>query len=102
MSNILLVMDTIASTFRRRRLALGMTQEEAAKAATIARRTLNAFENGGARISLANLRRLMAVVGLELFTREAARRPTLDELSASYDGEEPTPPRKRARRKKTA
>jgi transcriptional regulator with XRE-family HTH domain len=95
-------MDSIASTFRNRRLALGITQEQAAKAAALARRTLIAFESGEGRISLANLRRLMAVVGLELSTREATRRPTLDELSSAYTGDDPAPSRKRARRKRSA
>jgi transcriptional regulator with XRE-family HTH domain len=91
-------MDTLSEIFRARRLALGLTQAQAAAAAGLGTRTLVAFENGQGRISLANLRRAMAIVGLELTAREASRRPTLDELSERYTGEEPEPKRKRAPR----
>lgn len=89
-------MDDLSGVFRARRVALGLTQQQAATAAGLAPRTLAAFEGGAGRISLANLRRLVAVVGLELATREATRRPTLDELSERYGGDEPRPMRKRA------
>jgi transcriptional regulator with XRE-family HTH domain len=89
-------MDMLSDTFRARRIAMRMTQEHAAVSAGLAKRTLAAFESGEGRISLANLRRLMAVVGLELTTREASRRPTLDELSECYGDDELQPLRKRA------
>lgn len=73
-----------------------LTQKQVAAAAGIAPGTLIAFEGGEGRISLANLRRLVAVLGLELATREASRRPTLDELSERYAEEEPQLVRKRA------
>jgi transcriptional regulator with XRE-family HTH domain len=93
------VKDDFPATFRARRIALGLTQDRAAAAAGVGRGTLIAFENGEARITLANLRRLMAVVGLELAAREASARPTLDELPHAYASEQPAP-RKRASRKR--
>ena len=92
--------DATATDFRRRLSALRLAQEEAAQAAGIGRGTLIAFENGDGRISLGNLRRLMAVVGLALATRDASRRPTLDELSRTYATAEPDPPRRRASKKR--
>jgi transcriptional regulator with XRE-family HTH domain len=89
-------MDTLSDLFRLRRISLGMTQAQAAVAAGLATRTVSAFEGGQGRISLSNLRRLMAVVGLELSTREASTRPTLDELSQHYEADEAQPSRKRA------
>lgn len=93
-------MDKLFEIFRLRRIALGLTQEQAATAAGVGARTLAAFEGGQGGISLANLRRLMGAVGLELATREASRRPTLDELPQRYGGDEARPMRKRAPRKK--
>jgi transcriptional regulator with XRE-family HTH domain len=92
-------METLASAFRARRIALGLGQDQAAQAAGIGRGTLIAFENGEGRISLANLRRLMAVVGLELATRDASPRPTLDELPRAYAEDETQATRKRAPKK---
>ena len=79
---------SIEHTFRDRRIELGMTQDDAARAAGITRKTLSEFENGRGRMSLNNLNRLLRSVGLELAVREAARRPTLDELSDRYQGQE--------------
>lgn len=92
-------MEPLAVIFRARRIALGLTQQQAAEAAGIGRGTLIAFENGEAGISLANLRRLMAAVGLELATREATRRPTFDELAGRYGADDEPARRKRAARK---
>jgi transcriptional regulator with XRE-family HTH domain len=92
-------MSPIEREYRSRRISLGITQEAAAEAAGVSRRTLVAFESGKGGISLANLRRLLAAVGLELATREAAPRPTLDELAGHYPGDEPSAPRRRARKK---
>ena len=78
------IMLSIGQVFRARRIRLGLTQDQAAAAAGLSRRTISDFENGGGRISLANLNRLLRVVGLELATREAIGRPTLDELSDRY------------------
>lgn len=97
---MLIMINPFEHLYRTRRIELGLTQETAARAAGISRRTLVAFESGGGGISLTNLKRLLSAVGLELATREATARPTLDELSTSYGGEEPKPLRKRARRKK--
>ena len=94
-------MNAIRERFRARRLDLGITQDEAARAARITRKTVSDFENGRSSISAANLSRLLAAVGLELTVREAARRPTLDELALRYTGEEPpahAPPRRARRR----
>ncbi|MCC6196133.1 MAG: helix-turn-helix domain-containing protein [Burkholderiales bacterium] len=90
---------TIEHTFRERRIRLGMTQEDTARAAGVARKTLSDFETGRGRVSLNNLHRLLLSVGLELATKEATRRPTLDELSDRYQGQEPKRMRSRARRK---
>jgi transcriptional regulator with XRE-family HTH domain len=93
----ILNMDRLATTFRARRIALGLSQAQAAEAAGISRGTLTAFENGEGRISLGNLRRLMSAVGLELSTREASKRPTLDELAEHYADTDAQPSRKRTR-----
>jgi len=94
-------MGEIERTFRQRRVILGMTQDHAAAAAGVSRKTLSDFENGRHKISLANLNRLMRAIGLELATREASGRPTLDELAKRYRGDEAGPERQRARPKKT-
>lgn len=94
-------MNALRDAFRNRRLDSRMTQEAAARAAGLARKTVSDFENGKSSISVANLSRLLAAVGLELAVREASRRPTLDELPQRYTGEEPpaAPVRRRARRR---
>lgn len=90
-------MNDLPTTFRTRRLALALTQDTVAKRAHVTRKTVSDFENGRTSMSLVNLIRLMAVVGLELTTRETSARPTLDELGERYSGsEEQTGPRKRA------
>ena len=94
-------MDTLAEMYRRHRLARGLTQEQVAAAAGISRKTLSEFENGGSGITLANLQRLLRALGLALTLRDASTRPTLDEVSNRYGGEEPNKVRRRARRKKT-
>lgn len=92
-------MDALPATFRNRRLALALTQDAAAQRARVTRKTVSDFENGRTSISLVNLVRLMAAVGLELTTRETSARPTLDELAERYSGSEEEPgPRKRAPR----
>ena len=101
MGIIMPIMKQLAEAFRERRIRLGLTQQQAAAAAGLSRRTISDFENGGGRISLANLGRLLRVTGLELATREAIGRPTLDELSNRYRGEETPKVRRRARRKKS-
>ncbi len=98
--NILLVMIAIAEAYRMRRVSQGLTQDQAAAAAGVSRRTVSDFEAGGERISLRNLNRLLRALGLELATRETSGRPTLDELSDRYRGEEAPKMRLRARRKK--
>ena len=95
-------MRSIADTLRQRRVAQGLTQDQAAAAAGVSRRTLSDLETGRERITLGNLNRLLRALGLELATREASGRPTLDELSDRYRGEEAPKMRQRARRKKTA
>ena len=101
MSNLLLIMQSIALQYRQRRVNLGLTQAQAAAAAGMSRRTLSDFEGGGNRISLVNLTRLLNAVGLALTLRDAAIRPTLDELSDRYRGEDATPsPLKRVRPKR--
>lgn len=92
-------MSALPDTFRKRRLALALSQETAAQRARVTRKTVSDFENGRTSISLVNLIRLMAAVGLELTTRETSARPTLDELSERYSGlEDEAGPRKRAPR----
>ena len=94
-------MRSIRDAFHARRLERGMTQEGAAVAARLTRKTVSDFENGRGSISAANLSRLLGAVGLELTAREASRRPILDELAQRYGGEEASPnaPRQRARKK---
>jgi transcriptional regulator with XRE-family HTH domain len=87
---------------RQRRIAQGLTQQQVADAARVSRKTLSDFEAGRERITLGNLNRLLRAVGLELATREASRRPTLDELADRYRGEDVPRSRQRAGRKKTA
>jgi transcriptional regulator with XRE-family HTH domain len=87
---------------RERRVALGLTQEQAAIAAGLSRKTVSDFENGEAQIGLGNLGRLLRAIGLELATREASPRPTLHELADRYHDEEPLNPRRRARKKKAS
>ncbi len=95
-------MTTIGDVFRRRRVARGLTQDQAAAAAGVSRKTLSDLEAGRERITLGNLNRLLRAVGLELATREAGPRPTLDELADRYRGEEASQTRQRVRRKKPA
>ena len=68
----------------------------------MSRRTLSDLEAGRERITLGNLNRILRAVGLELTTREAAGRPTLDELSDRYRGDEVSLTRHRVRRKKSS
>jgi transcriptional regulator with XRE-family HTH domain len=93
-------MKTLRDAFHARRLERGITQETAAHAARLTRKTVSDFENGRGSISAANLSRLLAAVGLELAAREASRRPILDELAQRYGGEDApkAEPRPRARR----
>jgi transcriptional regulator with XRE-family HTH domain len=81
-------MKSLRDTFRERRLERGITQEAAARAARLTRKTVSDFENGKTSISVANLSRLLAVVGLQLVARDASPRPTLDELPERYGGED--------------
>jgi len=93
-------MKSLRDAFRERRLARGMTQEEAAKSALLTRKTVSDFENAKSSISAANLSRLLGAVGLELTVREARRRPTLEELTERYRSDEAVePPPRRARRR---
>lgn len=97
-------MTPLRDAFHARRIERGFTQEAVARAARLTRKTVSDFENGRTSMSVSNLSRLLAAVGLELVAREATRRPTLDELAQRYSGEEPAPegaPRKRARRRRT-
>jgi transcriptional regulator with XRE-family HTH domain len=92
-------MDALRKSFVSRRHALGMTQEAVATAAGLTRKTVSDFENAKVSITVLNLQRMLQVVGLELTTREASSRPTLDELTSRYvDDDETTPqPRRRVR-----
>ena len=97
-------MERLADIFRARRIAHGLSQAQAAQAAGLSLRTLRSFESGGLGISLGNLHRLLAIVGLDIAAREAAARPTLDELESRYadDEQAPAPERKRIARKRKA
>jgi transcriptional regulator with XRE-family HTH domain len=94
-------MKALRDAFRSRRLERGITQEAAAQAARLTRKTVSDFENGRGSISAANLSRLLTAVGLELVAREASRRPLLDELAQRYGDDETSEgePRQRARKK---
>lgn len=92
-------MNALRTAFTERRHRLGMTQDKVAAGAGIARKTISDFENGKTSMTLTKLIRLMRVVGLELTTREASSRPTLNELAERYSDEEPVKgPRQRARK----
>ena len=95
-------MTQVSELSRLRRVHQGLTQAEVAAAAGVSRRTISDFEAGRERITLGNLNRLLRALGLELATREASGRPTLDELADRYQGEEAPKLRQRARRKKIA
>lgn len=94
-------MKTLRDAYHARRLERGITQEVAARAAGLTRKTVSDFENGKGSISAANLSRLLAAVGLELVAREASRRPTLDELPQRYTGEETEETTRRRARKRS-
>jgi transcriptional regulator with XRE-family HTH domain len=93
-------MRLLRRTFIDRRLALRMTQAALAAAAGLTQKTVSDFETAKTSITLVNLERLLAVLGLELTTREASPRPTLDELAQRYPDEEErsAPARARPRR----
>ncbi len=93
-------MIMLRELYRARRVRLGLTQERAAIAAGVSRRTLVDFETGGDGISLGNLNRLMRAVGFELAARDVSPRPTLDELPHEYGPEDSRIGRQRARSKK--
>ena len=89
-------MEAIRKAFLSRRISLGLTQQAVASAAGLTRKTISDFENAKASITVANLQRILSVVGLELVTREASTMPTLDELASRYpDDEEEFPPGRR-------
>jgi transcriptional regulator with XRE-family HTH domain len=93
-------MKPIRDAFHERRLARGMSQEAAARAAGLTRKTVSDFENAKSSLSLVNVARLLAAVGLELTVREAGRRPNLDELADRYSvDEDPTAARRRVGRR---
>src|SRR3954469_1974208 len=96
MSNIA-SMKAIRDAFLERRVQRGITQDAAARAAGLTRKTVSDFENGKSSISVSNLSRLLAAVGLQLAAVEASRRPTLDELASRYTGEEAPADGKRRR-----
>jgi transcriptional regulator with XRE-family HTH domain len=93
--------ESIGESFRRHRLLRGLSQREVAASARVSRTTMSDFENGGMRISVANLQRLLHPLGLTLAFREASSRPTLDEVADLYRAAEPEPLRKRAPRTKS-
>jgi transcriptional regulator with XRE-family HTH domain len=96
-------MESIEEIFRKRRIALGLSQAEVAAAAMLSVRALTYFETGRAGISLSNLRRLLTVVGLDVSAREASPRPTLDELPGRYDDEDaPEVPKRLAKKARRA
>ena len=93
---------SVPRELRQRRIARRLTQQQLAAAAGVSRKTLSDLEAGREKIALGNLNRLLRAVGLELATREASLRPTLDELADRYRGEEASRTEPRARRKKPA
>ena len=93
-------MKSVRQAFIDRRLALRIKQAALAAAAGLTQKTVSDFETAKTSITLVNLERLLAVLGLELTTREASPRPTLDELAQRYPDEEEqsAPARARPRR----
>jgi y4mF family transcriptional regulator len=55
-----------AAAIRRRRLELHLTQADVAGLARVSRRTIVAIEQGRTSVTLANLLRVLAVLGLRL------------------------------------
>jgi transcriptional regulator with XRE-family HTH domain len=90
-------MKSVRQAFIDRRLALRITQAALAAAAGLTQKTVSDFETAKTSITLVNLERLLAVLGLELTTREASPRPTLDELAQRYPDEEEQSASARAR-----
>ena len=91
-------MESIGEAFRRHRLLRGLSQQALATSARVSRTTLSDFENGGMRISLSNVQRLLRPLGLMVTLREATGRPTRDEGADRYKETESEPARKRAPR----
>ncbi|MFZ3322148.1 MAG: helix-turn-helix transcriptional regulator [Usitatibacter sp.] len=74
----------LRAQFVNRRLELGLTQDELAARANTTRKTISTFELGYSSLQLSTFQRLLAAMGLELATRQASSRPTLDELANRY------------------
>ena len=96
-------MNKLEEDFRLARVRLKKTQDRVAHEAGLSRKTVSDFEGGHGGIRLANLKRLLQCVGLQLATRPAAVRPVMEELGALYPDEPEEQPirpvRPRARRK---
>lgn len=83
---------TLRTLFTNRRLELGLTQNDLATRANTTRKTISDFELGRSGLQLNTLERLLGAMGLELTTREASSRPTLDELADRYSDDLGAPP----------
>ena len=71
----------LGELLRARRKALGLSQQQVAGANGMSRVTLSRFENG--ILPELGIRKVMAIcatLGLELTVKDAARRPTLQDL----------------------
>lgn len=87
MSEILI---KLGKAIRRRRKALGLSQEELGKAAGLGRTVVSSFERGSfSELGVRKVDRLAHALGLELCLRDASPWPTLDDLQ--MDAEEDTP-----------
>lgn len=73
----------LAEHLRSERVRLGLSQAELARRAGIPLRTYQRIEAADPGTRLASLLRVLAALGLE-FDTSPARRPTLDELNATY------------------
>ncbi len=95
-------MKSLETDFREARVRLNKTQGDVAREAGVSRKTVSDFEVGMDGIRLANLKRLLQCVGLQLAIRPLSTRPVMEELGKLYPDEpaEPSapPPRPRARR----
>jgi transcriptional regulator with XRE-family HTH domain len=79
-------LDQLAERLRAERVRQGLSQAELARRARIPLRSYQRLESADPGARLASLLRALTALGLELDTA-VARRPTLDDLSATYGHE---------------
>jgi transcriptional regulator with XRE-family HTH domain len=80
----MLSLSMLAEEIATRRKALGLSQAELARRASVGHSTLDALENNRiGELGYSRITRILAALGLEMKLQEAGnRRPTLEELMA--------------------